>query len=201
MKKDKCYQSSCPAKQLLIINRNLRAAAVTKERSLRLATRYILTDKLHNNRAYTGRLPLFERQGRASTSSVGSRERRSDGNERSHQRSGAIIGTKRATIFHLSSWRDACDKFMRFFERVNRECDPDANIDKYDATVQVCTDQNTAQAFVQGIQEQELQVDDSEYFERMVEEVKDAVVDMTVDDDVVSRRQSPLPPMMTKARV
>ncbi|EYC11736.1 hypothetical protein Y032_0049g1740 [Ancylostoma ceylanicum] len=65
-----------------------------------------------------------------------------------------------------------------------------------------CTDQKTAEEFVQEVheqiqeqvQEQEPQVDDCDYFERMVEELQDDEVDMAADEDVDSRRQSPVPP-------
>ncbi|KIH68938.1 hypothetical protein ANCDUO_00725 [Ancylostoma duodenale] len=243
IKNDKCYLSSSPAEQLLIINRNLRAAVITKERILRLATRYILTDKLYDNRAHTGRLSLFERQdwleadrekNRTSASSVGFRERCSDGDERSYKRSGATTGTSGAAFFFFTNQAEegapttsSCNSSNELIEVKNKlkaqaeeleqlkktlvdlttakrfeERESDANKDKFDAAVQPSTDQKTAQEFVQEVQEQiqervqeqEPQVDDCDYFERMVEEVQDDEVDMAADEDVDSRRQSPVPP-------
>ncbi|KAL6734454.1 hypothetical protein Aduo_004993 [Ancylostoma duodenale] len=200
------YLSSSPAEQLLIINRNLQAAAITEERILRLATRYILDiigiiDKLYDKRADTERLFLFEEQDwlvedRGNTVQVqivldfvndalmginvliGNPERQLG---RVEQR----LFTRQAEGMPTTSPCDPSNELVEVQNKLQAQVEelellkktlvnlaiakrPEESqpyIDKYSATVQMCTDQKTAQAFVQEVQEQEPQVDDSEYCE------------------------------------
>ncbi|KIH56784.1 hypothetical protein ANCDUO_13027 [Ancylostoma duodenale] len=62
IKKDNAFQLAPPAEQILVTSRCLRTAEVTKERVLRLGTRYILTDLVYENHSFTGRISRFDRQ-------------------------------------------------------------------------------------------------------------------------------------------
>ncbi|KAK6764833.1 hypothetical protein RB195_024960 [Necator americanus] len=62
IKNDNAFQSAPSGEQILITSRCLRTAEVTKERVLRLDTRYILTDLVYENHSFTGRMSRFDRQ-------------------------------------------------------------------------------------------------------------------------------------------
>ncbi|ETN85895.1 hypothetical protein NECAME_16594 [Necator americanus] len=62
IKNDNAFQSAPSGEQILITSRCLRTAEVTKERVLRLGTRYILTDLVYENHSFTGRMSRFDRQ-------------------------------------------------------------------------------------------------------------------------------------------
>ncbi|KAL6743065.1 hypothetical protein Aduo_016150 [Ancylostoma duodenale] len=62
LKNDKAFLLSDVSEKLLLVHRTLRTASITKERILRLTTRYVMMDRLYEARVEPGYLSKFRRE-------------------------------------------------------------------------------------------------------------------------------------------